>query len=261
MTISQRERHLLLQHVLGISRAELLTDSAKLQPHQQVEFEAFCARREAGEPIAKIIGKKSFWKHTFFTTTDTLDPRPESEHIIEAVLKHRPEKERAWRILDMGTGTGCLLLSLLHEYPNATGVGIDMSAQALTVAERNAVALSVQNRAQCMNLSWTEPLTSVYDIIITNPPYIPSEEIEHLDVDVRHYDPLSALDGGEDGLAAYRQIFQRLRGLLHDNGLFVCEIGINQHDDVSELAKKAGFHCIERITDLSDIVRVLVFHA
>jgi release factor glutamine methyltransferase len=259
MSISSRDYKLLVQHILRVPRTSLLQENFTLTPQQQILLDAYCARREVGEPIAKIIGKKAFWKHEFLTTQHTLDPRPESEHMIEAVLHHRPNRDHAWRILDMGTGTACLLLSLLHEYPHAMGTGIDISAEALSVAHHNATALSLQDRANFMNLSWTELPKSVYDIIITNPPYIPLSDIEHLDVDVKQYDPLLALDGGEDGLKAYRQIFQCVRGLLTQHGLFICEIGINQQHDVCMLGEQAGLQCIEIVHDLANIPRVLVF--
>jgi release factor glutamine methyltransferase len=258
--ITIKERQMLEAHLMGVTRAEYLRLDRTIAPDMQQTLNHLIERRKAGEPIAKIIGRKFFWKDEFFTSTHTLDPRPESELIIESVLHLRPNQQDALRIFDIGTGTGCLLLSLLREYPNASGVGIDISEQAISTANRNASSLKLQNRCLFRNLSWTDAPKSLYDIIITNPPYIPTDDIDNLDIDVKNYDPIQALDGGIDGLDAYRQILAISGDLLKDDGTFICEIGINQHTDVAKLAIDAGFNQLLTQTDLAGIVRVLVFN-
>lgn len=258
--ITLKERQMLEAYLLGLDRAQYICAKRTIAPDMQQSLNQLIERRNNGEPIAKIIGRKEFWRDEFFTSTYTLDPRPESELIIESVLHLRPNQQDNLRILDLGTGTGCLLLSLLKEYPNANGVGIDISEQAIYTANRNATALKLQNRSVFRNLSWTDAPKSLYDIIITNPPYIPTGDIDNLDIDVKNYDPIQALDGGIDGLDAYRQILAISGDLLKDDGIFICEIGINQHIDVAKLAIDAGFNQLLTQTDLAGIIRVLVFN-
>jgi release factor glutamine methyltransferase len=260
MTLAPQDVRRLLQYVLGMS-AEAYQASAPcvLSEVQQHVYDAYVARRLAGEPIAKIIGEKAFWKHSFLTNHHTLDPRPESEHLIEAVLAHRPDASLPFRILDCGTGTGCLLLSLLHEYPHAHGTGIDISAEALATAESNATRLGLIDRTTWHITSWNDLATPPYDIIISNPPYIPTLDISALMEDVKKYDPFTALDGGEDGLDAYRELFAHLGTLLKPNGLFVCEIGASQEVDVVALGKAAQMSYRETIRDLAGLPRILVW--
>ncbi len=253
--INPKEQQILAAHLLGLSREDYL----RLQPPNPAQLQQLCDRREAGEPIAKIIGRKAFWRDDFFTNQHTLDPRPESELIIETMLELYPNRNLPLKILDLGTGTGCLLLSLLREYPNAKGVGIDISNEAITIANRNANALKLQNHSVFHNLSWTELDKSLYNVIITNPPYIPTNDIDFLECDVRDYDPIKALDGGDDGLNAYRQIFTLINNLLNHDSVIICEIGINQQDDVNQIANDAGFINSHSKQDLAGIVRTLAF--
>jgi release factor glutamine methyltransferase len=258
--IPKRDEQLLKQFLLKLTREELLRDNPSLTQAQQIELNELCARAAADEPIAKIIGKKSFWKHDFITSSNTLDPRPETELIIEAVLALRPS-ESPLKILDLGTGTGCLLLSLLHEYPNASGVGVDISADALAIAQQNLQNMpeNLKKRTNFINLSWTNVYNVLYDIIVTNPPYIPTCDINLLEKAVRDFDPTIALDGGEDGLNAYKEIFAISPSLLKKNGLIICEIGINQHNDVINIANNHRFSLLNQAADLAGTIRVLSF--
>lgn len=230
---------------------------ARLLKENCPDLENAIKRRLSHEPISKIIGKKGFWKSEFITSTDVLDPRPDSETLIEAVLKYCPQKE--YRILDIGTGSGCLLFSLLDEYPNATGVGVDKSDKALAVAIKNR-----QNRSARLvekdffKIDWYQDL-GTFDIIISNPPYIPSNDILTLEPDVREYDPMLALDGGKDGLDAYRAISDKILTLLNDNGFLFLEIGIHQANVVIDIFTRQGLTHLDTIRDLSDIERILVF--
>lgn len=230
---------------------------ARLLKENCSDLENAIKRRLAHEPISKIIGKKGFWKSEFITSTDVLDPRPDSETLIEAVLKHCPQKE--YRILDIGTGSGCLLFSLLDEYPDAFGVGIDKSSKALAVAIKNQQNRSAELIEKDFFMDeWYQDL-GTFDIVISNPPYIPSEDILILEPDVREYDPMMALDGGEDGLNAYRAISKNILNLLNDNGFLFLEIGIHQANAVIDIFINQGLTHLDTIRDLSGIERILTF--
>ncbi len=260
MTLSPLDKRLLTQYVLGLSQEDYIKRSPiALSDSQQQTLDALLARRAAGEPIAKIIGRKPFWKHEFYTNEHTLDPRPDSEWLIEAVLKHCPDTATPYRILDCGTGTGCLLLSLLHEYSQASGVGIDQSAEAIQVAQRNAESLELEKRVTFRHLDWTRLDDSLYDVVVSNPPYIPTHYIASLMPDVQRYDPMKALDGGSDGLKAYKQLFTQLDTRLKIHGHYICEIGQGQADDVVALGRDAGFSHLDTLHDLAGIARILVF--
>ena len=222
----------------------------------------FIARRQTGEPVAKIIGQKGFWTLDLAVSKDTLDPRPDSETIIEAVLKHFPDKDVPLRILDLGTGSGCLLLALLSEYKNATGLGIDVSAAALQIAQKN-VEKYAPDRAKLLCRSWAGDNwwsdLGGFDVIVSNPPYIPTADIALLDKDVKNFDPIQALDGGHDGLDDYRRLSLRIEEVLKQNGLVFFEIGQGQYMDVTTIMEKKGFQLVEFYHDLGQIIRVLVF--
>ncbi len=222
----------------------------------------FIARRQCGEPVAKIIGRKGFWTLDLKVSKDTLDPRPDSETIIDAVLKHFPDKAAPLRILDLGTGSGCLLLALLDEYKNATGIGMDASAAALQIAQQN-VQKYAPNRAKLLCRSWTTSSwwqdLGGFDVVVSNPPYIPSADIDALDVDVKNYDPLQALDGGPDGLQDYRALSNYVAQVLKQHGLIFFEIGQGQYMDVTAIMERKGFTLQDFCYDLGNVLRVLVF--
>jgi release factor glutamine methyltransferase len=213
-------------------------------------------RREKREPVSHILGKREFWSREFIVGPAVLDPRPDSETLIAAILKRLPDHQAPLRLLDLGTGSGCLLLTLLGELPKARGLGIDQSAIALEVARNNAERLGLAERAQFQEGDWNKELVlSKFDIIISNPPYIPSADIAMLEPEVRLYEPLAALDGGEDGLNAYRTIIDQLPGLLKLDGLIAFEMGIGQDHALAHLLEAAGFNNIERENDLAGITR------
>lgn len=218
----------------------------------------FIQRRKSGEPVSKIIGLRGFWKRDFYVSRDVLDPRPDSETLIEAVLSTFKEQNQCLSFLDIGTGSGCLLLTLLDEYPCAIGTGIDKSELALTIAQKN----DANNRAKWIQkdfyaLDFCAGMEQ-YDVIISNPPYIPHNDIALLDKEVRLYDPLLALDGGLDGLDAYRQLSDVLPFLLKESGVVFFEIGIGQENDVIQIMANQ-FRCIKMYKDLGGIVRILMF--
>ncbi len=216
------------------------------------ELQLFIKRRLAGEPVAKIIGKKGFWKDEFIVSKDVLDPRPDSETLIEAVLSKFPNKTEPLRILDLGTGSGCLLLSLLGEYKNATGIGLDISEKALEIARQNAHTCRVTFVQRDMRKDLSD--LGRFDIMVSNPPYIPTVEIQTLDKDVKEYDPLLALDGGADGLDFYRALAKQ-----HLAPTLFIEIGKDQENQIIPLFEQQGWKFVQSWKDLGGITRVLYF--
>jgi release factor glutamine methyltransferase len=255
------DSRLLLQEVLKISYEELLVSAKRLITEEEnAQYEEYLGRRLLREPISKILQKKDFWKNTFKTTADTLDPRPESETIIEAVLAEYKDKNRELKILDLGTGTGCLILTLLKEFPNATGVGIDASIEALKIADENANALEVSDRVSFIKGNWVNGIEEKFDIIVSNPPYIKTKQIDSLADEVRLYDPKPALDGGEGGLDCYKILTENISKVMGSHAKVFFEIGQWQENDVSQLITKNGFEIDEVRKDILGIPRVISFN-
>ncbi len=221
------------------------------------EMEQFILRRQKGEPVSKIIGEWSFWSLDLKVNQHTLTPRPDSETIIDAVLKFFPNKQGHYRILDLGCGSGCLLLALLSEYQNSTGIGLDFSKEALKVACENGKGFKAEFiEKDWFDENWTTDLGK-FDIIISNPPYIPTKDIQNLDIEVKNYDPLTALDGGEDGLKDYRRLSETISPILNEDGMIFFEIGQGQADDVIQIMNR--YTLVETFKDLGQITRVLTF--
>jgi release factor glutamine methyltransferase len=246
---------LLLADALGVEPSWLFTHP-DFVIKDAAPFLTRLERREKREPISHILGKREFWSREFIVGPRVLDPRPDSETLIAAILKRLPDHQAPLRLLDLGTGSGCLLLTLLGELPKASGLGIDQSAIALEVARNNAEGLGLAERAQFQEGDWNKELVlGKFDIIISNPPYIPSADIAMLEPEVRLYEPLAALDGGMDGLNAYRAIIDQLPGLLKPDGLIAFEMGIGQDQALACLLDAAGFKNIEWENDLAGITR------
>lgn len=224
------------------------------------QLQSWIERRKKGEPVAKIVGHKGFWKREFFVSCDTLDPRPDSETMIDFVLKSYSDRQQPLRFLDLGTGTGCLLLTLLDEYPLAEGVGMDISEKALQIARKNATdnkrVRFVQGDFSCPDVFKD---LGQFNVILSNPPYIPTDEIACLDDDVKKYDPFLALDGGKDGLDAYRALSENLSLCLAEGGQIFFEIGKGQESDVRSIMDKKGFSFCGQCKDLSGVIRILGF--
>lgn len=232
-----------------------------IEPDILNKIEAFADRRVKREPVSKIIETRGFWRLDFKVTKDVLDPRPDSETLIDETLKLFPDKAAALRILDLGTGSGCLAQALLCEYGNARAVGFDASDAALKIAAENAASNRLTERFETKSGSWDDPDwfedLGLFDLVISNPPYIAESERADLAPEVVNFDPERALFAGVDGLDAYREIVPALPFLLRDGGVFVAEFGKGQHDAVREIVKAAGldFHAFG--IDLGGVARCL----
>lgn len=260
---SALDARLLMQHVLGVSTEWLIGhDDDVLQPADYERFMQLITRRATHEPLAYITGEKAFWKDTFLVTRDTLIPRADSETLIEAVLELLPDKRAPLNVLDLGTGTGCLLLSVLREYENAHGLGIDIHAPTITVASANAAMLHLNHRAQFalgdMNDEASLPRTpEIFDLIISNPPYIRSADMQGLQPDVHEHEPHRALDGGSSGLNFYVNLFKWLPKRMRPSSVVMFEVGHDQAQDVTALAIADGFSDTRTFHDLAGIGRVV----
>ena len=221
-------------------------------------LEALIARRIAGEPVSRILGVREFYGLPFRLSQATLSPRPETETLVDEALRVFAEKDAAPRILDLGTGAGCILLSLLHERPHATGVGVDLSHEAARAARANAVHLGLERRAQFIVGDWAASLTGNFDLVLSNPPYIPKRDIETLSPEVARHDPRLALDGGDDGLDAYRMIFADVRRMTRPGSVALLEIGHDQAAPLRRLAAAFGLPTPGILQDLSGKDRVVV---
>ncbi|MDR2077356.1 MAG: peptide chain release factor N(5)-glutamine methyltransferase [Rickettsiales bacterium] len=226
-------------------------------------FNSFVDRRVSGEPVSKIIGKKNFWNYEFFVNGEVLDPREDSETLIEAVLEDFPRQrgeEENMKILELGIGSGCLLLTLLKLFANAEGIGVDISEKSLEVARKNAEILGVKN-VNMILANWNSNLHGQFDIIVSNPPYVKRSEINSLQNEIRLYEPAVALDGGADGLECFRQISSSIGKNMHSHSKIYIEIGYGQKESVSKIFIDNGFKFIRTRKDLRQIDRVLVFGA
>lgn len=248
----RREARLLLAHALGIDREATLTST--VTPEQSAKFAALVTRRAAREPFAYITGRKEFWSLEFDVGPGVLIPRPDTETLVEQAIRYLPGKSAPLTIADLGAGSGALLVAALTEFPNATGIGFESSPDAFAYLRRN-ITRHVSQRGQARLSSW-DAAEGLFDLILSNPPYIPSSEIESLAPDVSRYEPLTALDGGKDGLDAYRGLAGLLPAILKPGGLAILEIGIGQENSMEPL-----FQTLEIVTlapDLGGIPRALV---
>jgi release factor glutamine methyltransferase len=258
----QAEARLLLEAATGLSRATVIGFPERpVGPAELRTFERMLARRFRHEPASRILGQREFWSMVFEVTPATLDPRPDSETLVSAVLAEIGDRRAELSIIDLGTGTGCLLLALLSELPNAKGLGVDISDGAIDAARRNTTALGFDPRAQFIRDNWARSVSGQFDILISNPPYVESSAIGGLAPEVARYDPPAALDGGADGLDAYRALLPEAKRLLKPRGLLALEIGQGQGPAIRNLARATGLSESGSSSDLAGIERCLVFRA
>jgi release factor glutamine methyltransferase len=255
-----REARLLLQAAADIPvSTQIAFPERRIDPAALSGFAELVARRTRREPMAHILGRREFWSLTFKVTADTLDPRPDSETLVHAVLDQVPDRSAPLQLVDFGTGTGCLLLSLLRELPNAMGLAIDASAGALAVAGENARTLGLAERASFRQGNWDDGIDPAFDLVLSNPPYIPSGDIAALQPEVASFEPRLALDGGADGLEAYRCLAPAAARLLAPDGLAAFEVGSGQANSVIAIGRAAGLRHIATASDLGAMQRCVLF--
>jgi len=252
------DARLLVEAAAEATRVEIVTDPYRaLTPEQEARLADYLARRARREPVSHILGRKGFWKIMLQVTPDVLTPRPDTETVVEYVLRDFPEPA-PWTVLDLGVGSGAILLSILAERPAAKGLGVDVSEEALAVARENAANLGLAGRTALLRGDWTWGLgDATFDLVVSNPPYIASEVIETLEPEVRDHEPRLALEGGADGLDAYRTLAPEILRVLKPGGRFAVEIGYDQKDAVEALFREAGATGVTTVRDLGDRDRVV----
>jgi len=252
------DARLLVEAATGCTRADIVTDPYRaLTPKQERTLADYLSRRERREPVSHILGRKGFWKIMLNVNDKVLTPRPDTETLLDVVLKEFPERA-AWNVLDLGVGSGAILLAILAERPAAKGLGTDVSEDAIAVARDNAAALGLAGRTAFLRGDWTAGLADEsFDLVVSNPPYISSEVIETLEPEVRHYEPRLALDGGPDGLDSYRALAPEVLRVLKPGSRFAVEIGYDQKAAVEALFREAGAAEVRTVRDLADRDRVV----
>jgi len=258
------DARILVAYCLGVEPERIFGyPETVLTEVQETRLAEVAGRRVRRQPLARIVGEKEFWSLPFRLSDDTLIPRPETETIVEAVLERVADRHGPCRILDLGTGSGCLLISLLHEIPGATGLGVDIAEGALQTALENARRTGVTGRVQFLKNDWCKGLATGrgnnFDVIVSNPPYIPDGEIETLEPEVADYEPERALAGGVDGLEIYRVLLPDIGALLAPTGIAAFEVGWSQADAVGRLGAAAGLNRLEVRNDLAGVPRCVIF--
>ncbi|WP_404379672.1 peptide chain release factor N(5)-glutamine methyltransferase [Caenispirillum salinarum] len=253
---ARRDARLLLADLLGCAAGDLLTrGDAAVDAATATAFRARIARRADREPVSRILGRRGFWRHEFLVGPETLDPRPDTETVVELALEALPEAQGHYSVLDLGTGTGCILLSILGDRPNAAGLGVDIAPGAVALAAENARRLGLADRARFARGDWAAAVDGKFDAIVSNPPYIPDAEVPGLDPEVSRHDPPTALKGGPDGLYPYRVIAKEAPRLLRSSGSLIVEVGAGQADDVATLFEDAHLRVTDVRRDLTGIAR------
>ena len=251
------DAELIISNILGVSREFLITnDKLSISKKDVQKYNKAIKRRINNEPVAYITGKKEFWSEDFLVNYGTLIPRPETEMMIYHIVNYFKNKKA--NILDIGTGSGCLLLSILKELKFSRGIGIDISSKAIKIAQKNSSRLHLFNRSKFKIFDIREFNQGKYDLIVSNPPYIPKREIKNLSKDIINYEPIIALDGGKDGLDLIKKVIYKSKYLLKKNGLFALEIGNNQYKKVTYLLNVHGFREISKVYDFNHNVRCII---
>ena len=235
----------------------ILNPKELINSEQSEKFKSLIERRKKGEPIAYLINKKDFWKNEFFVNKDVLIPRPDTELLIEQVLKIYSKKSQI-QVLDIGTGSGCILLSIIKERPNFYGTGIDVSKKSINVSKINTKQLNLTNRVKFIHSSVDNFNNGKYDIIVSNPPYIEQLSLKYLEKDVVNFEPKLALSGGFDGFSKIRKVINKASILIKKNGKFILEIGFNQKNKVKKILKEEGFYVNKAIKDYGNNDRCII---
>jgi len=253
------DARIILKEVLSLDDKDLILKESLDIPDEMIEeIIAIESRRLNGEPISKIFKKRDFYNSTFLISNDVLDPRPETELIVE-IANNYINKNEVKNILDLGTGSGCILLSILKENKMINGLGIDLSKDAISIAKQNSKKLNLETQSNFLVSNWMSSVNYKYDLVVSNPPYIASEDIKKLSKSVKIYDPILSLDGGDDGLNSYRLIASDLKRIISMNALIIIEIGYNQSLQVIDIFKKNDFKLIKKYNDINGLDRVLTF--
>ena len=253
------DARIILKEVLSLDDKDLILKESLDIPNELIEkIIAIESRRLNGEPISKIFKKRDFYNSTFLISNDVLDPRPETELIVE-IANNYIDKNEVKNILDLGTGSGCILLSILKENKMINGLGIDLSKDAISIAKQNSKKLNLETQSNFLISNWMSSVNYKYDLVVSNPPYIASEDIKKLSKSVKIYDPILSLDGGDDGLNSYRLIASDLKRVVSKHALVIIEIGYNQSLQVIEIFKKNNFKLMKKYNDINGLDRVLTF--
>ena len=257
ITSSRLDSELLLSKILNKNREQILINlKEEISDTCFFKYKELIFRRSMNEPVAYIMKKKEFWSKDFYVSPDTLIPRPETELMVEKLVKIFREKKIS--ILDIGTGSGCILISLLSELKNSKGVGIDISKKALMIAKKNSETHKMQNKIRYSNKSLDSKFYQKFDLIVSNPPYIKSNEIKNLREDIKKYEPRIALDGGNDGLDLSKKVIYKTKYILKVKGMLALEIGNEQFKKVSEILIKKNFKIEHTIKDYKDNIRCVI---
>ena len=266
---SSLDSRILLGHAMGLDRSIYPHENIDITQDEINTFKKLIKERQKGKPVSRIIRKKEFWKMIFTIDDSTLDPRPDSEVIIQTILNHFIDKSKKLIVLDLGSGSGCLGLSILDEYKKSEAIFFDVSKKSLEMVKLNSLNHKLYDRAKFVNMNWFYKKWDVkifeiikktkFDIVIANPPYIPSNEIKDLEIEVKKFEPILALDGGDDGLESYRCIIPKIKKILAPEGKFFIEIGKDQENLINQIASSNNLIYKESNKDLSGITRVLVY--
>ena len=252
------DSEILLSEAINKDKKYIILSSKETLSNKQLKnFNTFIERRKNGEPIAYLVNKKEFWKDEFYVNKNVLIPRPDTELIVEQVLKIYPKQSQS-QILDIGTGSGCILLSILKERPNFYGTGIDISKKSINVSKFNAKKLNLTNRTKFIHSSIDNFKIGKYNIIVSNPPYIEILNLKYLEKDVVNFEPKLALNGGFDGLSKIRNVINKASNLIKKNGKFILEIGFNQKSKVQKILKEEGFYLNKAIKDYGNNDRCII---
>ena len=239
------------------SKKEIIFSDFEIKQIRLDLFNRAFERRLKKEPLAKIFNEKEFWNYNFFVNNNVLDPRPETEFIIEAFEKYFINKKQKLTIIDLGTGSGCIAISLAKEYVNSMIIANDISKSALKVAKRNAKKFNIANQIKFICCDWMD-IDNVYDVIVSNPPYLTVSEYKNISKEIRYYEPKISLIGGKDGLSCYRKLAEKFPKITHPNSLCFVEIGYNQKSESIKIFEEFGMNCVDIIVDYQNYERILV---